>query len=552
MFRNPLLGATLMVIALAVMLTWPQALHLGTAVPDHDDPYFSMWRLAWIAHVLPGDARHLFDGNIFYPHLRTLAFSDATLLEGLIGAPFLWAHVNLVLVYNLLLLAGIVSSGVGMFVLVRHLTHDADAALVSAAIFTLAPYRIEHFMHLELQWTIWMPLTLWAVHRVFEKASMRFGVWAGLLLSLQLISCVYYGVFLGMIVAVFIVLLAASQPRLARAALVPLFVGGLVTVAVAAIYGIPYIENARVVGTRDPRETVRFSAQIASYLAAPEQNWLWGWTAFQFEGNELRLFPGAVAVLLAVLAVLSKARRRFVCIYLAFTVLAIELSLGLNGTVYRWLYAYAWPLQGFRAPARFGILAVCGLAVLAGVGFEYVKRRMAAPRVLLITVLVAIGLESGSAPLRLIEVPRREPDVYTFLKTSPATNTGSVVIEFPIEAGFNPLYMFWSTRHWRPLVNGYSGFTPRDYEETVTRLRTFPDKASIARLAELHVRYILVHEYYYTHSERTALLLAIARSPDLISVGEYRDWIGMTYVFEMKAAALPHLAASHRDVLVAP
>lgn len=538
MARNSLLGATIMLTALAVMLTWPQALHLGTAVPDHDDPFFSMWRLGWIAHVLPRDAGHLFDGNIFYPHRGTLAYSDATLLEGLIGAPLLWAHVNLVLVYNVLLLAGIVSSGVGMFVLVRHLTHDADAALVSAAIFTVAPYRIEHFMHLELQWTVWMPLTFWAVHRVFEKASLRFGISVGLLLSLQLLSCVYYGVFLGMIVAALIVLLAASQPRVARAALVPLFVGGLVTAVVAAAYGVPYVESARVVGTRDPAETARYSAQIGSYVAAPEQNWLWGWTAFQFEGNERRLFPGVVAVLLAVCAVLSKARRRLVCIYLALTLLAIELSLGLNGTVYRWLYAHAWALQGFRAPARFGILAVCALSVLAGFGFEYLKRRIAAPRMLFIVVLVAIGLEGGSAPLRLMEVPRREPDVYTFLKESPATNTASVVIEFPIDPGFNPLYMFWSTRHWRPLVNGYSGYTPRDYDETMRRLRTFPDKASIARLAELNVRHILVHEHYYTHRERTALLLAIARSPDLISVGEYRDWIGTTQVFERKPAVL--------------
>ena len=181
----------------------------------------------------------------------------------------------------------------------------------------------------------------------------------------------------------------------------------------------------------------------------------------------------------------------------------------------------ARPLQGFRAPARFGILAVCGLSVLAGFGFEYLSRRMAAPRMLFITVLAAIGLESGSAPMRLIEVPRREPDIYTFLKKSPATNTGSVVIEFPLESGFNSLYMFWSTRHWRPLVNGYSGYTPPDYAETMRRLRTFPDKASMARLAELNVRHILVHEAYYSQRERTKILLAIARSPDLIPAGQY-------------------------------
>ncbi len=50
-----------------------------------------------------------------------------------------------------------------MFVLARHLIGAMAPALVAAAIFTMAPYRIEHFMHLELQWTMWMPLTLLGV-----------------------------------------------------------------------------------------------------------------------------------------------------------------------------------------------------------------------------------------------------------------------------------------------------------------------------------------------------------------------------------------------------
>src|SRR5262245_4060667 len=131
------------------MLTWPQALHLHTHIAAHDDALLSLWRLNWIAHALTTDPRHLFDGNIFYPHAGTLAYSDATLIEGLLATPWLAVHANGVLVYNLVLLTGIVTSGVGMFVLVRHLTTSTAAAVVSAAIFTLAPYRVEHFVHLE-------------------------------------------------------------------------------------------------------------------------------------------------------------------------------------------------------------------------------------------------------------------------------------------------------------------------------------------------------------------------------------------------------------------
>ena len=53
-------------------------------------------------------------------------------------------------------------------------------------------------MHLELQWTMWMPLTFWAVHRAVA-VSARSAPLVGVFLWLQIISCVYYGVFLAMV-----------------------------------------------------------------------------------------------------------------------------------------------------------------------------------------------------------------------------------------------------------------------------------------------------------------------------------------------------------------
>ena len=265
--------------------------------------------------------RQLFDANIFHPHPRTLAYSDATLLQGIVAAPWLFANLNPVLVYNVLLLAGIASSGVGMFVLVRHLTGNPDAALVSAAIFTLTPYRVEHFMHLELQWTVWMPLTLWAVHRVFETGSRRLGVLAGAFLALQVLSSMYYGAFLGIMVAALAAMLAISEPRRVPAAVVPLGIAALLAGLVAFVYAQPYMVNARTLGVRDAGEVSRFSAQLASYVTAPAQNWLWGWTSnhFVFEGDELHLFPGLAAVALAVYA-LTRTPRRLTSIYLVMTI----------------------------------------------------------------------------------------------------------------------------------------------------------------------------------------------------------------------------------------
>lgn len=542
MSRHPLWSALALLVALTVLLTWPQALHLGTKVAAHDDPLFSIWRLAWVEHALSADPRHLFDANIFYPHVRTLAYSDAMLLEALLAAPWLWANVNPVLVYNVLLLAGIVSSGLGMFVLARHLTGDPDAALVSAVVFTLVPYRIEHFMHLELQWTAWMPLALWAVHRTIEDGSVRFGLLTGLLLWLQMISCVYYGAFLGLIVAALAILLMVSRPQLAKGAIVPLGLGVIVATVLTLPYAVPYIENTRLLGPRDAGEVANFSARLDSFFLTPQQNWLWGWTAFKFGGNELHLFPGVAAIGLALLA-LARRPRRQVWIYLALAVLAAALSLGSNGTLYRWLNQYVWVFRGFRAPARFAILACCALAVLAGFGFQALRGLAAVRpmrRALLATVLVAIGIECGSSPMILADVPRGAPDIYKFLRTVDP----SVIVEFPmVDYDLTPLFMYGSIFHWHRLVNGYSGYEPPDYRETRARMREFPDDASIARLNALGVRYVLVHQAYYKAEDFADLMDRILHRPELIPTGHYRDWIADTQIFELRR---PDEAASPR------
>ena len=139
--------------------------------------------------------------------------------------------------------------------------------------------------------------------------------------------------------------------------------------------------------------------------------------------------------------------------------LAVALSLGFNNPLYRVMYAYIWPLQGFRAPARFAILAGCTLAVLAGLGFAYLQERFAASRLgrgLLVAVLVSVGVEYGSAPMRPDELPRELPDVYRFVRMLDR----SVIVELPTDLA--PVYMYWSTQHWNQLVNGYSMFSPPD------------------------------------------------------------------------------------------
>ncbi len=524
---------------MTVIFTWPQALHLGSQVAAHNDPNFSMWRLGWIAHALRTDPRHLFDANIFYPEPRTLAYSDATLLEGLVAAPLWWAHVPPVLIYNVLLLGGIAASGVGMFVLARYLTGSVAGAMVSAAVFTMAPYRIEHFMHLELQWTMWMPLAFWAVHRAFDERPLKWGILAGLFVWLQVISCVYYGVFLAMMGTALAVLLAAADWRRARAATPGLLVGAVVAALLILPYMRPYMQNAKTLGSRDVVEVALYSARPVNYLASPPQNWLWGWTADRLGSNEARLFPGLGAVLLALVAFAHRPRR-LVWIYAALCALAVELSFGFSGVLYGWLYEKVPVLRGLRAPARFAIVASCALAAVAGFGFRAIAERLRASRaprgaLLAAGVLALLTVEYGPSKMFLVRVANNPPDVYRVIR---AIGPG-VVAELPMPRTdhlpqWDGVYESWSINHWHPLVNGYSGYYPPGYLRTLELMRTFPDDESIARLRALNVRFIVVHRAFYEIEAYASLLDRMANRPEFQSDGHYRDPVDEAQLFELR------------------
>ena len=58
----------------------------GARAGTDADGQFSIWNIAWVARTIVVDPLHLFDANIFSPHKTTLAYSEANLLPGALGA----------------------------------------------------------------------------------------------------------------------------------------------------------------------------------------------------------------------------------------------------------------------------------------------------------------------------------------------------------------------------------------------------------------------------------------------------------------------------------
>ena len=150
------LAAALGFCAVAAVLLYPQ-LSAMSSVPDLGDPLFSIWRMSWVFRQLTGDPRPLFDANIFHPEPLTLTYSDSMLLPSLMAAPLIALGVHPLVVYNVLFVSAFLLSAFATYLLACKWTGSARAGFIAGIIFGFYPYRFEHYSHLELQMTMWMP-----------------------------------------------------------------------------------------------------------------------------------------------------------------------------------------------------------------------------------------------------------------------------------------------------------------------------------------------------------------------------------------------------------
>ena len=314
-------------LALAVVATWPLARGLGRDVPaDLGDPVFVMWVLAWdceqLLAILGGDVSRLstfFDANIFHPVPLTLAYSEHFLAQAVQVLP-VWALTgNPILSYNLLFLSTFVLSGLGAYLFVRELTGNPRAAFVAGVLFAFAPYRFPQSSHLHVLSSQWMPFALYGFRRFFDSfdtaASRPGGRWRPLLgaaaaLVAQNLSSTYYLMFFSPFAAAY-VLWEVWRRRLWRDRRLWLQLGA--AAAIVFVLTVPLLlpyaavqEQLQVARARG--ELSVYAADVYSYLTAVREQVVWGNVARLYPKAEGDLFPGLVAVILAVIGIATWRR----------------------------------------------------------------------------------------------------------------------------------------------------------------------------------------------------------------------------------------------------
>ena len=504
----------------AIVNSFPLILHPGTSIGQHGDSYFSVWRLAWVAHQLRADPWHLFDGNIFHPSRDTLAYSDAMLLPAIVLAPFNWMGISPLVIYNLTLLAAFVASAVAAFLLVRELTGSTPAALVGGVIFAFSAHRLDHFDHLELQFAFWIPLAVLYWHRAVTRD--RGYLIVGLLVAGQILSSIYHGIFFAAWLAVATFLWFVRTPLRALRATVLILWLPLVTLAV---YSLPYMKSRAEVGDRPMSDVVGYSAAPMDFLSAPANSVLYGWTD-PLSSSERHLFPGIVATLLLVVGLWPPLDRTR-AVHAAALAFALLLTLGVNGPIYRLLYDWVLPFRGLRVPARADILVLLGTSVLAGFGLSRLMRATTSQRLAAMAAAAAVTLASVECLARptLIEANPTASVWYAWLRTMP----DAVVFEWPVTVPWrlydmrDVRYMYRSTLHWRPMLNGYSGHYPESYVKLLYTMRDFPYTPALVDLRRRGATVLILHDVPGSRPSYVQAVERLVRDPSIRVIAEDMD-----------------------------
>ena len=220
--------------------------------------------------------------------------------------------------------------------------------------------------------------------------------------------------------------------------------------------------------------------------------------------------------------------------YLVLTILAVLLSIG--PPLGLWPLVYWMPGFSFiRVPSRFTILAMLGLAVLAGIGFDRLRERLrpefARPAAIIVGVLLVA--EFLAIPLEVNPYRVEIPPIDRWLASQPGP---FAIAEVPLPDPANPgeferrqtAYMMHATAHWQKTVHGYSGFRAPVHELIFQNLREFPTDEGLRRLALLGVSRVVVHTDLYEPGEWPAVEARIGRFADWLRL-EHAEGAGRVY-----------------------
>lgn len=579
------LAAAAAALLLALGLTWPVAVRVTTQVVGHpgNDGWNHIWGYWWVAESLLGGDWPDQTGLLSWPTGGTLWFIDT--VQVLLSLP-VQLLLGPVAAYNVVMIVGLAFAGFSAWLLARELTRDAAASVIAMVAFGASPHLLGQAYNgiSETVCAGWLPFTLWALLRVFDRPSWGRALLLGTSAGLCMLTSWYYGLFAGLGGFILLTTRGAGRPYLVnwgaalpKLGLAVVWAGALVAPGFLAFQASLGAEDAIV--SRDP-EFVWNSllyhniTDLAAFFAPTQTP---SPDLYTLHGEELIIviYLGWITLGLATLAVAATRRHRqfmaFTWLGLLFFLFSLGPYLNVAGT-YLEVFGRRVPLpflvlfEAFPVfdrishPFRFVVGVSLAVSMLAAHGLRHATRTRA--------VSTRVGVAVGLGLLMVAEVARyspapvpvptsdaRIPEAYSKMAGDPVRGA---VLDLPLTVPNleRAIYVWFQAAHRRPVPWGLNDPMPRallDNRLTValmqleaSRARSLPVQApgldlvvSGRTLARQGYRYVVLHERLYPAYKRAqaeALLTGVFGEPAAYPSDQMLVW---TLPAELVAAAHP-------------
>ena len=505
-----------------------ERVHGGRLINELPDSRLNSWIVAWVQRAALTDPGSLFDGNIFHPAPGVITGSEHLIGVALQLLPVRLFTDNAVAFHQFALSLSALLLGLCTFVAVRGWTGRSSlfAATVAAVAAVWMPWRSTELSHLQLTSAQFFPLVWWwALRELDRETSMGQRAALAAVTAVQLLSSFYLAYFLTFSLAMLIgtVVLVGEGASRRRGRLLRLAVTLAPAYGVFMLTGIPYLLK-RGSGVLDVGTDPLFSLGVSGAWHLVHPRWPHAETAGPGPApfNDAAVYDVPYGVLLCGLLAVGSAfvdwrRRRaepaeatdaappgtgsavlglcgVVALGFVFTIGGSVEVAGVRVPLPTYFLSQFFPgYEMLRGPARWSILIGLAFPLLAGIGIARLEGvRTAAQRFAVravVVVLFALTLDVFTLPVKPAWThPAREARRAEVIANLPDPSAPAALL--PMGHGLTDgargsEAVLQSTRHWRPILNGYTGHAPPSYKFVRTLTEQLPDRRAITHLRRL-------------------------------------------------------------------
>lgn len=489
---------------------------------EKNDGRLIAWLISWDIQMIFNDPLGVFDANIFYPNKNTLAYSEHFIGGSILATPvFLLSGGSPVASFNFLMITGFVLNAFSGFVLSRYLTKNYYASLIGGIIMGFASYRVISYAHLQNMLVFYIPFAILALIKFKETKQKRWLVLLGFCLFMQSFTSWYHMVFIFLAIGLFILYYYLYTKELVFKDFKYLLSTFIIVIALLLPFAVPYLKfSSESEASYSIADQKAYSADFGGYLLPPPNTIIEDKITSEIGIQKVRWaeninFLGYSAIFLAVIGIFSFDRRSklkikinkkiliFGLVLLVFGILSFGPFLHLFDKQYRiplpylLIYYIAPPLRFIRAVSRYSTVVVVMLSVLSSFGYVKIINRLKTKSkvyVYVLTLLIGFIILFEYYPATKLnpQVDVENPLVYEYIKDSEDI---VALVELPIHV--DPFvttgYIYNAGIHFKPIVNGYSGYQPPEYIFTQLILKDNASDIGLKYLYDLGVSHVLIN-----------------------------------------------------------